>query len=73
MPAGAIAYSRLSPQSSFWSFHLTGKSSFVRFHAWQSIFLTIGAIVVNFALSVILPFSLIFATFLFVASTCSSG
>jgi uncharacterized membrane protein len=67
--AGAIAYITVVPAIVFLVLPPYCKSSFVRFHAWQSIFLTIVAIVVNFALSVILPFSLIFATFLFVAST----
>ncbi|MFY9853527.1 MAG: hypothetical protein WAK26_06580 [Terracidiphilus sp.] len=66
--AGAIAYFTFIPAIVFLMLPPYCKSSFVRFHAWQSIFLTIVAIVVNIALSVLLPFSLIFATFLFVAS-----
>jgi uncharacterized membrane protein len=67
--AGAIAYITFVPAIVFLVLPPYCKSSFVRFHAWQSIFLTIVAIVVSFALSVILPFSLIFAEFLFVACT----
>jgi uncharacterized membrane protein len=67
--ASAIAYITFVPAIVFLVLPPYCKSSFVRFHAWQSIFLTIVAIVVSFALSIILPFSLIFAGFLFVAFT----
>jgi uncharacterized membrane protein len=67
--AGAIAYITFVPAIVFLVLPPYCKSSFVRFHAWQSIFLTLVAIVVSFALSIILPFSLIFAGFLFVAFT----
>ncbi|MGB9152261.1 MAG: hypothetical protein WCD70_04145 [Alphaproteobacteria bacterium] len=66
---GAIAYITFVPAIVFLVLPPYCKSPFVRFHAWQSIFLTMVAIVVSFALSVILPFSLIFAGFLFVALT----
>lgn len=67
--AGAIAYITIIPAIVFLVLPPYCKSSFVRFHAWQSIFLAIAAIVVNFALSIILPFSLLFAGFVFVALT----
>ncbi|MGA3011880.1 MAG: DUF4870 domain-containing protein [Terracidiphilus sp.] len=67
--AGAIAYITFVPAIAFLVLPPYRNSPFVRFHAWQSIFLTIVAIVVSFVLSIILPFSLIFAGFLFVALT----
>ena len=67
--AGAIAYITFVPAIVFLVLPPYCKSSFVRFHAWQSILLTIVAIAVNFALSIILPFSLIFAGFLFATFT----
>ncbi len=67
--AGAIAYITFVPAIVFLVLPPYCKSSFVRFHAWQSIFLTVVAIVISFALSVILPFSLIFAGSLYVFLT----
>jgi uncharacterized membrane protein len=67
--AAAIAYITFVPAIVFLVLPPYCKSCFVRFHAWQSIFLTIVAIAVNFALSIILPLSLLFAGFLFVTFT----
>ena len=67
--AGAIAYITFVPAVVFLVLPPYCNSSFVRFHAWQSIFLTIVAIVIIVALGIILPFSLIFSESLFVAFT----
>jgi len=67
--AGAIAYVTFVPAVVFLVLPPYCKSGFVRFHAWQSILLTIVACAVSFALSIVLPFSLLFAGFLFVAFT----
>jgi uncharacterized membrane protein len=40
--AGAIAYITFLPAIAFLALPPYNKSSFVRFHAWQSIFLTVG-------------------------------
>jgi uncharacterized membrane protein len=67
--AAAIAYITLVPAIVFLVLPPYSKSPFVCFHAWQSIFLTIVAIVLIVAQGIIVPFSLIFSESLFVAVT----
>jgi uncharacterized membrane protein len=51
--AGALAYVTIIPAIIFLIVEPYNKNSFVRFHAWQSIFLGIAACAVNIVLSVI--------------------
>jgi uncharacterized membrane protein len=62
--AGAIAYITFLPAIVFLVLDPYNKSSYVRFHAWQSIFLSILAFVLYFALTIIAAISLFFAPFL---------
>jgi uncharacterized membrane protein len=64
--AGALAYVTIIPAIIFLLVEPYNKSSFVRFHAWQSIFFCIGAVAVQVILSVIpvigwiiLPFAMV--------------
>jgi uncharacterized membrane protein len=52
--AGALAYFTFIPAVIFLIVEPYNKKSFVRFHAWQSILLTIAAIVINAILGIIL-------------------
>jgi len=56
--AGGLAYITIIPAIIFLIVEPYNRSSFVRFHSWQNIFLTIGYIVVDVALVVVgrLPF-----------------
>jgi uncharacterized membrane protein len=67
--AGALAYLTIVPAIVFLVLPPYNASPFVRFHAWQSIFLNIAAFVVSIVLSIILAFSLIFGGILFLALT----
>src|ERR1700723_4509040 len=51
--AGAIAYITIIPAIIFLAMEPYNRSSFVRFHSWQSIFLGITAFVVHLILAVI--------------------
>ena len=52
--AGGLAYVTIIPAIIFLAIAPYNRSSFVRFHAWQSIFLTIFYIVIDVALHVFL-------------------
>ena len=65
--AGALAYLTIVPAIVFLVLPPYNASPFVRFHAWQSIFLNIAAIVVSIILSACLAFSLVFGGVLFLA------
>ncbi len=54
---GAIAYITFVPAIIFLILPPYNSSPFVRFHAWQSIFLNVAAIVVSVALSIVLGLS----------------
>jgi uncharacterized membrane protein len=51
--AGAIAYITIIPAIFFLAMEPYNRSSFVRFHAWQSIFLGVAAIAIHLILGVI--------------------
>jgi uncharacterized membrane protein len=51
--AGAIAYVTIIPAIIFLAMEPYNRSSFVRFHSWQSIFLGVAAIAVNLILGII--------------------
>jgi uncharacterized membrane protein len=51
--AGAIAYITIIPAIIFLAMEPYNRSSFVRFHSWQSIFLGVAAIALNLILGVI--------------------
>jgi uncharacterized membrane protein len=51
--AGTIAYLTIIPAIIFLALEPYNRSSFVRFHAWQSIFFGVTVAVVNFVLGVI--------------------
>jgi uncharacterized membrane protein len=64
--AGALAYVTIIPAIIFLVVEPYNKSSFVRFHAWQSIFFCIAAVAIQVVLSVIpvigwiiLPFAML--------------
>jgi len=52
--AGGLAYITVIPAIIFLILEPYNRSSFIRFHAWQCIFLTIGSVVVDVALSFLL-------------------
>jgi len=56
--AGGLAYITIIPAIIFLIVEPFNRNSFVRFHAWQCIFLTIGCIVIDVALTFLthLPF-----------------
>ncbi len=56
--AGGLAYITVIPAIIFLIVEPYNRSSFVRFHAWQCIFLTIGCVVIDVALTFLirLPF-----------------
>jgi uncharacterized membrane protein len=51
--AGAIAYITIIPAIIFLAMEPYNRSSFVRFHSWQSIFLGVAAIAVHLILAII--------------------
>jgi uncharacterized membrane protein len=51
--AGAIAYVTIIPAIIFLAMEPYNRSSFVRFHSWQSIFLGVAAIALNLILGII--------------------
>lgn len=58
--AGAIAYMTIIPAIVFLVLPPYNTSPYVRFHAWQSIFLNLGAMIFWVALSFFTVFSLMF-------------
>jgi uncharacterized membrane protein len=62
--AGAIAYITFLPAIVFLVLDPYNKSSYVRFHSWQSIFLSIVAFVVYFVLTIVAAISVFFVPFL---------
>jgi len=67
--AGAIAYITFVPAIVFLVLPPYNTSPFVRFHAWQSIFLNLASIVLAIALSFFTVFSLMFGAFFFLLVT----
>jgi uncharacterized membrane protein len=67
--AGAIAYITIIPAIVFLVLPPYNTSSFVRFHAWQSIFLNLASIVLVIALSFFTVFGLMFGAFFFLLLT----
>ena len=67
--AGALSYITIVPAIVFLVLPPYNTSSFVRFHAWQSIFMNIAAIVLVVALSFFTVFSLMFGGFFFLMIT----
>jgi uncharacterized membrane protein len=63
--AGAISYITFVPAIVFLVLPPYNTSSFVRFHAWQSIFLNITAFVVSLIISIVLAMAVFFAPFAF--------
>jgi uncharacterized membrane protein len=63
--AGALAYLTIVPAIVFLVLPPYNASPFVRFHAWQSVFMNIAAIVLVVALSFFTVFSLFFGSFIF--------
>ena len=63
--AGALSYITIVPAIVFLVLPPYNASPFVRFHAWQSVFMNIAAIVLVVALSFFTVFSLFFGSFLF--------
>jgi uncharacterized membrane protein len=67
--AGALAYVTIVPAIVFLVLPPYNASSYVRFHAWQSIFLNIAAILVSIVLSFLTVFSVMFGVFFFLMFT----
>lgn len=67
--AGAIAYITFVPAIVFLVLPPYNASPYVRFHAWQSIFLNLASIVLLIALSFFTVFGLIFGAFFFLLLT----
>jgi uncharacterized membrane protein len=67
--AGAIAYITIVPAIVFLVLPPYNASPFVRFHAWQSIFLNLASIVLAIALSFFTVFGLMFGAFVFLLLT----
>ncbi len=67
--AGALAYVTIAPAIVFLVMPPYNTSSYVRFHAWQSIFLNIAVIIFYIALSFLAVFSVMFGMFFFLMLT----
>ncbi len=67
--AGGIAYLTIIPAIVFLIIDPFRKSSYVRFHAWQSIFLNIAAIIFSICLSFVTVFSYMVGIFFFLMFT----
>jgi uncharacterized membrane protein len=67
--AGAIAYLTIVPAIAFLVLVPYKRSAYVRFHAWQSIFLTLFAVVINYALNYVLESTGVAGANLFVPVT----
>jgi uncharacterized membrane protein len=61
--AGALAYFTFIPAVIFLLVAPYNQRSFVRFHAWQSILLTVAALVINTVLGIVLGVALFFLPF----------
>jgi uncharacterized membrane protein len=61
--AGALAYLTFIPALIFLLVAPYNQKAFIRFHAWQSILLTVAAIVINIALGIFLGITMIFLGF----------
>ncbi len=59
--AGAIAYLTFIPAIVFLVLEPYKRNLYVRYHAWQSILLTLGAFAVNLVLGFLLVFALLFS------------
>lgn len=66
--AGAIAYLTFIPAVFFLVTEPYNRNSYVRFHAWQSILLSVAAIAVDIVLSFVLVLALMFSPFLHLAA-----
>ena len=62
--AGAIAYLTFIPAIVFLIVQPYNKSAFVRFHAWQSILLSVAAVVIDIVLGIVLGILLLTLSFL---------
>jgi uncharacterized membrane protein len=67
--AGALAYVTFVPAIVFLVLPPYNTNPYVRFHAWQSIFLTATAFVISFLLSFVLVFFVVFGAFSLLAIT----
>jgi uncharacterized membrane protein len=67
--AGALAYITIVPAIVFLVLPPYNASSYVRFHAWQSIFLNVAAIVIGIAFSFLTVFGWMFGMYFFVLLT----
>jgi len=65
--AAGIAYLTFIPAIVFLVVEPYNRDSFVRFHAWQSIFLNIAAFVINLGLSIVLGIAFSYTPFLHLA------
>jgi uncharacterized membrane protein len=65
--AGAIAYITFVPAIVFLVLPPYNASPYVRFHAWQSIFLNAAAVIVSIALSFLMVFFMFFGAFFLLA------
>ena len=65
--AGGLAYITIIPAIIFPDHRPFNKNSYVRFHSWQCIFLSIVWLAVDVVLGIIPPFILPFAGFVFLA------
>jgi uncharacterized membrane protein len=61
--AGAIAYVTFIPAIIFLLVAPYNQKSFIRFHAWQSILLTLAAIVIDIILGIVLSFTMFFLSY----------
>ena len=59
--AGAIAYLTFIPAILFLVLEPYKRDSFVRYHSWQSILLSLGAFAVNIVVAFLLVFALLFS------------
>jgi uncharacterized membrane protein len=59
--AGAIAYLTFIPAILFLVMEPYKRNSYVRYHSWQSILLSLGAFAVNIVLAFLLVFALLFS------------
>jgi uncharacterized membrane protein len=65
---GAIAYLTFIPAVVFLLMEPYNRNSYVRFHAWQSILLSVAAIAVDMVLGFVLVFALMFSPYLHLAA-----
>ena len=66
---GAIAYLTPVPAIAFLVLVPYKKSSFVRFHAWQSIFLSFAAVIISYVLNLALEYGGVFGARIFAPVT----